>query len=406
MKTTSATNDTAKRPVEAALPQADHYTILGVDVSLTTDSPAIRDFFRAAFRRFSAKRAGAGRLQLTALMEPPDAGPYVSDSETVLELAGRPMPENRAFLVLLNALMDRVGDFVVVHGAAAAVNGKGVILAGGPWAGKSTLVIEMARRGATFFSDDVSPIHRATRRLQAFPRAVGIRRDGAQVIGFDPQRVAKNSVHELAYKWLVDPAALQLSLPEPGDTSCELEAVVFLDGGGENGNGGDRGGTRRMEIALAEADERVIQEVRAIPGVRELRQVTATSYPLFAFELEPSDVSRPMRALGDLCRDHRDVVLYLDDAHPTHRTRTATPALRQVPMSTLLMDLARDLQNRSETGALIASCGGLPGLVSEMARLFSGVSAFRLTCGDPTQTADLILQQVCGRGMRPREASS
>ncbi len=215
----------------AGLPREDHYHLLGVDFSLRTDSDQVRDFFRAAYSRFRVGRAGSekGTLALVAVIGSRAGGPYAAAGEAVIDLAGRPMPENRAFLFLLNALMDRIGGFVILHAAAVSVDGRGILLAGPPTAGKSTLVTELTRRDVAFLSDDVAPLDRKTGLLHAFPRAVGIRRDTAASPWFDPERLPKKAIHALPHKWLVNPEALGVRLAGPADAPCPVDLVVFLD---------------------------------------------------------------------------------------------------------------------------------------------------------------------------------
>jgi len=393
MTTTSPRNDTGIG--------ADHYALPGVRFSLTTDDAQVRDFFRAAYRHFEMP-AGSAPAQpvypLKAMLRPDNGRPFASAGEHVLDLSGRAMPVNRAFLFLLNGMMEQVSEFVVMHAAAVSVAGRGILVAGSPTAGKSTLALELARRGAAFLSDDVAPLHRKTGLLHAFPRALGIRRDAEGVSRVDRASLPAGSVHELAYKWLVDPAALGLRLAGPGDAPCPVEAIFLLDtdppGAPPRGDAADGG--RQMEIALAEEDEEVLAEVRSLPGVEDLRRHASRPFPVYSFTARPA--LRPMAALADLGRRRADVVLYMDAARASHSSYPAVPAATEERAMTVVMELARELLNRSESGALLKSCGGLPGLVAEMGALLKGARTYRLRPGQPDLTADLVLSLSEGKG--------
>ncbi|HEY3176049.1 MAG TPA: hypothetical protein VGK94_09875 [Candidatus Polarisedimenticolia bacterium] len=386
----------------------DHYSMLGVGFSLATDSSHVRDFFRAAYRRFRVDRPaeGRGELELSAVFGAGGGDAWASAGGARLDLTGRPMPENRAFLFLLNALMDQVEGYLLVHGAAFSAGGRGFIVAGPPTAGKSTLALELARRGAILLSDDVAPLDRGTGLLHAFPRAIGIRRDAVAMAGVDLASLPPSLVHALPHKWLVDLEALGLKQPGPDDAPCPVEGVFLLEPGeswpeqlpGE-GASTRRQERQRMEIALAEADEGLLVELRSVDGIEDLRPVEGSPFPLYEFSAQRS--SRPMRALEAICGQRRDLILFLDEARPAPHDRPQEPRLAVAKWSSLLVDLARELLNRSATGKLMRSCGNLPALMSELGRALSGSRAWLLQPGTPARTADAVFALMAeGRSAR------
>jgi len=381
MKTTRPHTETAER-----------YCLPGIRFSLATDSVEVRDFFRASYRHFpDAEGPVSDCFPLTALLHADNGRAVATAGDERLDLSGRPMPVNRAFLFLLNAIMERISDFILLHGAAVSVNGRGIVLAGPPTAGKSTLVLELARRGAAFLSDDVAPLSRATGLLHPFPRAIGIRREGELLSRIDRSALPPESVHELAYKWLVDPRALGLRLAGPGDAPCPLDAIFLLDlDEMESAPGRDR-----YEIALAEEDHDVLSEVRSVPGVLDLRRHEDRPFPVYTFRIDAA--RRPMGPLADILRRRRDVVLYMDASRPGHPERFEQPVVQEARTMTVVMELARDLLNRSESGELLKSCGGLSGLVAEMGSLLKGARTYRLRPGNPGRTAELLLAMATGR---------
>ena len=76
-------------------------------------------------------------------------------------------------------------DVAVVHGGVVAHEGRAILLPGPTHAGKSTLVAELVRQGAPYFSDEYALID-ADGRVHPYPRPL-LLRDGS---GYDQPRLA------------------------------------------------------------------------------------------------------------------------------------------------------------------------------------------------------------------------
>ncbi len=72
------------------------------------------------------------------------------------------------------AIVLRASDFAFVHAGVVAVKGGAILLPGLSHAGKSTLVAELVRRGATYFSDEYAVID-ADGSVHPYPRALMLR---------------------------------------------------------------------------------------------------------------------------------------------------------------------------------------------------------------------------------------
>ena len=72
------------------------------------------------------------------------------------------------------AIVVRASHFVFVHAGVVAVAGGAILLPGLSHAGKSTLVAELVRRGATYFSDEYAVIE-ADGSVHPYPRAIMLR---------------------------------------------------------------------------------------------------------------------------------------------------------------------------------------------------------------------------------------
>ncbi|MEO7556114.1 MAG: hypothetical protein ABIV94_05865 [Acidimicrobiales bacterium] len=70
---------------------------------------------------------------------------------------------------------------VFVHAGAVAWNGRGVVIPGASYTGKSTLVAELVRAGATYLSDEYA-VFDPSGRLHPYAKPLSLRRsDGLQV---------------------------------------------------------------------------------------------------------------------------------------------------------------------------------------------------------------------------------
>ncbi len=87
-----------------------------------------------------------------------------------------------AIFGLLQCLVDervvrRRPDIVAVHAGVVAWNGSAALLPGASRSGKTTMVVELLKRGAVYYSDEYALLD-AQGRVHAYPRALMPRRSG------------------------------------------------------------------------------------------------------------------------------------------------------------------------------------------------------------------------------------
>ena len=114
-------------------------------------------------------------------------------------------------------------DVAVVHGGVVAHEGRAILLPGPTHAGKSTLVAELVRRGAPYFSDEYALID-ADGRVHPYPRPL-LLRDGS---GYDQPRLATELGGTVAHEPL--PAGLIVGVRYVPDASPFTQAMSQADG--------------------------------------------------------------------------------------------------------------------------------------------------------------------------------
>lgn len=126
--------------------------------------------------------------------------------------------------VLDDAVVGCQSEVAVVHGGVVAHGGGAIVLPGPTRAGKSTLVAELVRRGATYLSDEFAVID-ADGRVHPYPRPL-LLRDGS---GHDePPRLATELGGTVAQEPM--PARLILGLRYARNAAPTLLATSQADG--------------------------------------------------------------------------------------------------------------------------------------------------------------------------------
>jgi len=82
------------------------------------------------------------------------------------------------------AVAERAVDRLFIHAGAVGWKGKAIILPGTSFVGKSTLVAELVRKGAVYYSDDYAIFDRDG-LLHPFPRTLSMRADDEHYTRFD-----------------------------------------------------------------------------------------------------------------------------------------------------------------------------------------------------------------------------
>jgi len=158
-----------------------------LDLDLCTDSVPAVDRFVRFYRRFLSDAPGmspgARRVELTVHTRLPNPWnrPAVLENGIVLDGHATAIPTDAqaladyVYLKVLNTVQTSVRSHMLIHAGAVARRGRGLIIGADSWHGKTTMVVELVRRGAHFLSDEIAAIGRADGRVHAYPRALGVR---------------------------------------------------------------------------------------------------------------------------------------------------------------------------------------------------------------------------------------
>ena len=129
------------------------------------------------------------------------------------------------FYMVIGAMLGYDG-YEIVHAAAVARGDAGMLIAGSPGSGKSTLVLSCLQTGMSHLADDVLFLARDNGlvRVYAFPEDIGVRKGATRLLGqYDfMQTLAKDE----RQKQVVD---VQQYFRGQVISSCPVRLTIFLD---------------------------------------------------------------------------------------------------------------------------------------------------------------------------------
>ena len=76
---------------------------------------------------------------------------------------------------VIRLAVDPLEGTIDLHAAVVVCNGRALLLMGEAWAGKTTIALELIKRGWDYFSDDLAVIDRASLDVRPVPKPPGVK---------------------------------------------------------------------------------------------------------------------------------------------------------------------------------------------------------------------------------------
>ena len=106
-------------------------------------------------------------------------------------------------------VISRSARYVLLHASAAEKDGVGVLLPGGPEAGKTTLVAGLVRSGFGYLTDEAAALHPETLEIEPYPKPLSIDPGSWSILAdLAPHRGAATEAY-FEGQWQVNPATVR-----------------------------------------------------------------------------------------------------------------------------------------------------------------------------------------------------
>ena len=377
-------DQTARQQWEGRVRHRGIYIFFNQPIELLTDSETVFREFDHIYRRFrpiETPAAGMDPRPLFLLRNHPEKGFFLYLSGRSFQIPDRP-DRMELYLFLFNYLLDQARDIFVIHGAALADRQQGLILAAASGLGKSTLTLELLRRGKKFLSDELACLDREGGELRAFPRALSIQR--SVLAGFlaaekmpplDPKRVVEDQT-----KIMIDVEEL---FPKAHLSRSRLQTIVFIEPPALTPRGDQ---TQTMELRFFALPADFLEALKQAPGLVELTADQSSLSPMVRLAYQ---AKAPLVPIIQALADKHGVAIrsYYPEGKAEIDYRRP-PQLFPLKPSSGILTLCRYVLNAPVNPEDPGS--GRQRLLASLARATRGVRFYRMTPGPLSEMADRI----------------
>ena len=266
------------------------------------------------------------------------------------------------YLGMFSPVIYEVRDYFLIHaGTLSTASNQGIIISAPCGFGKTTLTLELLKKGFTFLSDELAPINRHTGMIHPYPRGLGVLNGKEKKI-----IIQKNT----------------------GD-SCKPSCIIFLCLPEEK----EHGKTRYMELALSRLDKNVYRQLKELPEVNEITTIRDRLFPMF--RLSVLEDVRIVPRIQQICRQNQVPIMYTLRGRSSKPDFNAKPKLREISSKKGIFELSRNILNSHNSALLEEVFGGSQTrMIFELAGLMNHAKFYRLTVGKlPEMTA--LIKNLC-----------
>lgn len=361
---------------------------------LRFDSQAHLEYFDQLYSRFRAdaiSTPGQSVAEFTLLTgSDNDWGqPVMILEDEVWPLNDANIPAEFFYDNILCNILAKIQSHFLLHAAVVASRGEGIIIVADSFYGKTTLVLELVRRGFKFLSDETAAIGRMDGRVHPFLRRLRIRRGTLELTGFS-HMLTKMPIG-------LERLTLDVETLMPGRVgeAAVISNIIILQNPDESAASEKSESTaQELEVYIDRLDDMFLAAIENIESLIDFRVLIKNDLPILQFQ-----TAREMYVLSQielLCRQHRVLMLNINNRQlersPTFR---ATPYLEAISNSQATLELLRRFQGGHRSALLYEEfAGSSTRLYIELATLIRNANCHRLFVGHLNEMADLVCSLV------------
>lgn len=365
-----------------------------VDAVIRSNSRAYIQLFTQMYKRFKVEAPSAPLLppiEFTVLTTPeePWGRPVLILDREVVPLRNPKLLQGHIYERILHAVLSRVRSHFLIHAGVVAYRGQGILLVADSFHGKTTLTLELVRRGFSFLSDEVAALSRLDRQVYPFPRSLRIRSGTLELTGF-------SAAASGAPSWL-GKLVLDIDEIKPGSmgTVTPINHVIILRNPADSLQSPIHCPDQEFGIRVDRVDKSLLSAIRSLKNVISVRVDREYGYPVLL--VCATQKTQVLSQIEVLCQERQVEVLQVLK-RPVNRPDFTTPAhLEPLAHSQAVMELVQRFLGGHRSALLQDEFrGSSTRLFLELAAIVDPARCHTLSVGPLAQMADLVCNVVEG----------
>jgi HprK-related kinase A len=213
-------------------PQARHYRIGPVPVSLSSVLPGVGDDFHKLYRTY-AVQAPIGdefAIEVIAKRSPRSLRRYyhvVANGERLFSMRNENEVLPHVEWAINTMVATRLSQYLQIHASVVARNGVAIICPGQPGQGKTTLAAALLKQGWSYLSDEFALFDPETQLLEPYPKALCVKAGSFDALRRMRLPIDTNRVYYKGEKGqvaMLDPLKIR---PDVVAGRCRVGMIVF-----------------------------------------------------------------------------------------------------------------------------------------------------------------------------------
>jgi hypothetical protein len=356
-----------------------HLRILDQQVHLRTDSAPLTAWLSHLYERFCTTSTSPS-LEILVNSGAEQAAPEPGISNAALRLTLHNLPIDQQADIVIRAIYAHVESHLLFHAGVLAFPGAdndvaGVALIGPTGHGKTTLALELVRRGWGFLSDEIAALEVSTGVLWPFPRALRPRPGTLALLGINAPVVDGSPWFDIDQLF-----------PDCLDNAAPLRFLYLLES--------DLPSTETtLWLSVSNVNRSLLAALEQIAEVAYLQvEENGRRLRLSGQDLNTNEV---YYRIEEICREQKCRILDLSVQRTTPPTFQTVPRITTLSAADATLALLPHLQSGRRSRLWYGPWQGSPlALFRTLATRLHNVTCFRLNVGPLTATADLIEQSV------------
>lgn len=389
------------------------FRFLGSPFTISTNQLEALSFFQKMYADFSLRTLKEKNVQSDYyVINEPDLleTPFIWADEKIYICQQPRMLPLYAHSIITNSIMARIQSHFIFHAAAVSWRDQGMIILGDSCNGKSTITLELIRRGFQFFTDDVTCLHRKNHQICPFPRALGLRQSAFGLFkGFID---ADSHVTFMPYgqkKIFLLPSAIpKVKISDP----CLPKFLICLSSYPRGESGYESQNVRKYQdtfhedkkspddkkflyLGVDRFEDGMIKDLMALSGVEGCKKLGENPFPVLKLTGRRGYFLLP--DIENLCSRHRVTLLQIARSEKTITDYSQDPYMERIPKSVAMRELLRGFRGGWTSAVLKEANSGMASMLFNLSPIMKGVECYRMIPGELGKMADLLYDLATGK---------